>query len=277
MYAQAKSLIKKGFFRLFIIALLLGVLSGISFQLESVNQHDAEQNKQEVLLAGKGELMPFELNQSQPATIVVGTNSVIISPDNGSWIVPIGLRDNNFDLGLNPTGESIGFDYLPITVRVVNNALYVSTVVYNIEGQEVAYITDNVWKSDTSESLQIGDRNYNPYAFEVIDQNNVSLLNVEITGSNEIKIGGYFFLNGTHLVLSDNGASIGIFTKEDLVSILQPIFKYPSSNYLGELVNPIYLQNLPLDISNRLFLEAEVLTITGYILLGFKSVVCYYC
>ncbi|HUW49362.1 MAG TPA: hypothetical protein VMW36_11520, partial [Patescibacteria group bacterium] len=145
----------------------------------------------------------------------------------------------------------------------------ISANVTNSNDQIVSYVEDNDWKSASPTSMQIWDRNYNDYAFEILDVNKIPIFNVRVVGPNEIQIAGLFNAgSGTRVLISNEGGGIiGNPTQQDIKDTLVPIFKYPSEFSLGLLVNPTYLSSLPLDTSDKMFADAAFWMNSSYVFL----------
>ena len=129
---------------------------------------------------------------------------------------------------------NFGFDY-PVEIDIIDNKLYVSTLIMNENNETVAIIKDNNWTVNDNE-IVARDRNYNEYAFEVIDANLIPRIQVILRPQNMIYIGGYFYtVNGTLLAIP--GISIVNPSPESLDEYIPPIFLYPSDENLGKM-NP---------------------------------------
>jgi hypothetical protein len=93
--------------------------------------------------------------------------------------------------------------------------LSISANITNSENEVVAYIQNNTWKSVSPDSMQIGDRNYNAYAFEIVDMNYVPIFNVRIVGPNDIQIGSVFEGNNSTTLISNNGGELSAVIQPD--------------------------------------------------------------
>jgi len=121
--------------------------------------------------------------------------------------------------------------------------IQVSTVIADEKGNILANVIDNEWKAPTSGSTQIWDKNYNSYAFEVLDSNKIPVLQIIIGEKNELLIGislyhqgiPYFGTIPTGFNFFGDYYINGLTTSqlEDLRNAT--IFNYPSSDHLGEL------------------------------------------
>jgi hypothetical protein len=71
------------------------------------------------------------------------------------------------------------------------------------------------------------DRNYNDYAFEVIDANGIPVLQVYVQSGNLIFVNGLFYIAGVRYLASPS-AFMDRPTEQEISGALAPIFKYPS-------------------------------------------------
>jgi hypothetical protein len=266
MKRVTQDLIKKRFFQILVISLILSTVGPSVFLTIAYDlNQQGQKEKQDAITAYTSQINPFRIDTSNSSEFF--------------WV----------DLGGNKAGDTIsviskGCDIvnneiylgqkLPIAVNIVGNQLLISANVSNLDNQLVAYFVNNTWKSDTPNMLSIGDRNYNQYAFEIIDRNNVSIFSVRIIGYNEIAIGGLFNSSDELLGISNNGGGAVISPSQEwMKQNLAPIFKYPSNekDNIGKLVNSNYPQTSPTlpPIKNdwdSLFFESEFLNVIGWIL-----------
>jgi len=119
----------------------------------------------------------------------------------------------------------LGFDY-PFRIRFDNGTLLISAEVRNQAGDLVAQIVDNSWAVNSNSTIA-HDKNYNEYAFEVINSNSTPVLQVSIRNFNEVHVGGLFYVPNGRLLI---GSSAIIFNPSnyDIKEELKPMFKYPS-------------------------------------------------
>lgn len=249
------SLLNKGYFRLFVVGLIIAAFSTVFFQLASTEQQEATKNRQDSIMAAKGELMPFKMNMSEDFVVDLGGNIVAHSAQELAQGVDA-VR-----------GIGVGFDW-PFQIIFSGSKILISANVTNSDNQVVGRITNNTWRSERPDSMAIGDRNYNDYAFEILDINMMPIFNVRVVGSNQIQISGLFHGNNNTALISDNGGGVWANPSQQQINdLLTPMFKYPSSEYAGKLINPTYLTSLP-DTSDKMFFEASVLTVVGYVFIG---------
>lgn len=178
---------------------------------------------------------------------------------------------NGFDL----ISYLISFDgkRVPVQIKFVENRISVSANVTSIDGELVAWIYENNWKS--SDSLSIGERNYNAYAFEVIDRYNVPLLQVKMVGSNEIYIGGLIYIDENYSLLADKTGFTINPSQEQIEQFKdQRMFLYPSNDHFGELVEPISFPTTDnsIPLSAWLIYGGYALAVIGLIVAGLVGI-----
>jgi hypothetical protein len=196
-------------------ALLVGISSGIvipyGFQLQD------NWNK-----AMRGELIPFQVNYTELFTVQTGGLHAIVTVEDLS---------NGFDLRRFFNFNDMEY---PFQVSFKNGKLLVSAEIRNQEGNVVAKITDNQWSVEPNPVITY-DRNYNSYAFEVVDSDLIPILQVIMKPQNSIFVGGVFYsINGTMLSML-NGTTIFDPRSTDINNYNQTIFQYRSDSHLGQL------------------------------------------
>ncbi len=125
---------------------------------------------------------------------------------------------------------------IPIIVKVKENKILITTKVFGQDGKVVAEIIDNEWRVNPNNYLK---RNFDDHGFEVVDQYDITLLQVDYRNSQTIYIAGVFYSRGSIMILSQNGM---LFNKipesteklREMTSIIKPIFKYDGKDYLGK-------------------------------------------
>jgi hypothetical protein len=169
----------------------------------------------------RGELATPEVDYQEPFYVNFGSNILIQTIDDLSE----GINLRRF--------IDIGYDY-PIQIRFKDKKLSIYAEIKNDEGVTIAKIVDNNWLVNENNMIA-WDRNYNYYAFEVIDSELIPVLQVVLESQNSIYIGGFFrFPNGRMLVTP---TGIIINPSEDQISEhVKCIFRYPSEKNLGMLV-----------------------------------------
>jgi len=84
--------------------------------------------------------------------------------------------------------------------------MLISTEIKNENGETIAKIADNHWVVNTN-AVIASDRNYNAYAFEVINSDLIPVLQVVLQDQNRIYIGGFFCFENTTLLVTPNGVN----------------------------------------------------------------------
>jgi hypothetical protein len=237
-------------------ALLLAVALVVS-NSASEEKTQALQDQQNAIMATRGELVPFDMNMSEDFVVKLGSNT-------------FSTNAQALAQGFDPVSVlNLGSSW-PFQIGFSNGKMSISANITNSNNEVIAYIENDSWKSVSPNSMEIGDRNYNVYAFEIVDLNTIPIFNVEILGSNTIQISGVFNMAGGKVLISDNGGGIiGNPSEQNITQNLVPIFKYPSSEYLGELINPAY--PTPPDTWDGMFSDASVKTNVSYVLTFFGT------
>ena len=184
------------------------------------------------------------------------------------------------------------FNNFPVQISFVGNKLSISAEIKNSDNATIARIVDNNWATVNPDTLLIWDRNYNSYAFEVIDSNKIPVLQVLLAGQNRILIGCNLWQQGIAafftLTKGFSFYSDGNVTQEKIQDLRSStIFKYPSNKHLGETVdnlqslvdlsysygnpspsnNPYPISN-PLADSTWLIVSSIVLSVFGTVCIG---------
>lgn len=147
--------------------------------------------------------------------IAVGaTRFIIDAPDN------VFLREGNDPL---------------LSLKIVNNKLFVTTYIRDSKGELVAELVDNEWKLNIN---SIFDRNYNDQALEVRDGKGEIILQI-VNFGDVIHFAGVFNCkNGKTFALIPTGESGAIMEIKppgvDLQNKILPVFTYPSDLHFGE-------------------------------------------
>ena len=254
---------KRGFFDskkarigLLIVSTLLSVI-GAMVLVEGQNLTSVGyQEKENAIMAKTGELAPFEVDKSQPFDLIFG--NVIFVYRSADLVEGIDL---------NRAIEVEGVSY-PIQIEFADTKLLVSAEIKNANNVTIAKIVDNQW-AISPDPLLVRDRNYNAYAFEVIDSDLVPVLQVIMVGNNRILI-GFIAYGESQRVLVTEEAGIITNPSEETINAFKDstLFLYPSSNHLGEMRNTDYLSDSPLLEANRKITEGNILQVIGVILTG---------
>lgn len=170
----------------------------------------------------KGELIPFEVDPQKPIEIQVGGIHVITTIDELSE-------------GFNLTRYvNLGFEY-PFQIELKDGKFLTSVEIRNADGEMIAKIVDNQWVVNENKVIA-RDRNYNAYAFEVIDSDLVPVIQVFFTPQNKMYLGGLFYVPTGRMLVTPNSTILNP-SSDDIKENIQPIFLYPSEEHLGAMVN----------------------------------------
>lgn len=162
-----------------------------------------------------GKLTPPKVNLTQSFEVHFDSVVVEYGPDQ---------LESGVDL---PTPVQIG-NLVPIRVALSNDSkLLVNAEVRGQAGEVVAKIHSNDWSVNNNPVIA-NDRNYNDYAFEVIDSDRIPVLQVYIANNNTIYVNGLFYLGNGRILAAPNFMEFGPSDAE-ISQYLTPIFKYPSS------------------------------------------------
>jgi hypothetical protein len=170
----------------------------------------------------KGELDPPDIDFDKPFNLYWGgikiTKNVLELTDN--------IDINDF-FHFNNGGISLKIDF-------DNRKILISTEIRNDKNETIVKIVDNRWVINT-DPLIAYDRNYNDFAFEVIDSDQIPRLQVLLSENNVIYIGGFFDIPiGKALALPHE---LIINPSQQNVEELKElrIFKYPSNENFGKI------------------------------------------
>lgn len=247
---------------LVIIGVLLLVCSAWASNHSTSESSDAQKIKEEAIVAVRGQLMPFDMDMTKDFTLDLGNSKEILSAQ---------AIAEGFDV-VNMIKFGQGW---PFQIGFKDNKMSISANITNPNNETVGYIVNNTWKSASPNSMQIGDRSYNDYAFEILDLNMIPIFNIRVVGPNEIQIGGLFDVGiGSQVLISDNGGGIMVTpTEQEIKEFLVPIFKYPSDEYLGQLINPTYMSSSLTSTSDRMFADASFWMYSSYVFLFVGGVI----
>jgi hypothetical protein len=171
--------------------------------------------------AMKGEIAPFDIDFQKPFEVNFGSNIIIQTV-------------NELSDGINlSTYINVGYEY-PIQIKFRDVRLLVSAEIKNEEGETIAKIKDNYWVVNENNMIA-RDRNYNSYAFEVINSNLIPVLQVVVQEQNKIYIGGFFYDPSRKVLVTPRGLFINPSSAQ-IDENIQPIFRYPSEEHLGEMM-----------------------------------------
>jgi hypothetical protein len=204
-----------------------------------------------------GELLPFGIDSHKSIEIQCGGFHVNMTLDQLS---------EGFNLSRYVT--LVGFDY-PFRITLKDLSFLVSVDMRNTDGEIIAKIVENQWAVNDNHVIAY-DRNYNSYAFEVISSDLVPVIQVVFKPQNKMYLGGFFFSPNWTVLLLPNNTSIINPSLTGLNKSLPRIFKYPSQEHLGEMVEPIPYQVSR--ASTQAFNLGVVLTAIGVPLIVYGTV-----
>lgn len=171
----------------------------------------------------KGVLKPPPLDFSKPFEIQFGGMHLLTTINELS-------EGMNFSKGFN-----IGYDY-PFKIEFKNGKLLVSADIIDENLEVIATIEDNEWTVNENDIIA-RDRNYNDFAFEVVDAHLRPRLQVIVKVQNKIYIGGFFYTDRGALLAVDDTTLWGP-NPEEIEEHIQKIFEYPSAEHLHEMIKP---------------------------------------
>lgn len=226
---------------------------------------NGEQERNNAILAERGEIIPFNVDFTQPFDIMLSTNVHFLY--NSADLA------RGFDLGAIQPFTALHLVPNQFRIDFSNRKMLVSANITNADGQLILRIINNEWTIRNPDTLLYLDRNYNAYAFEIIGENGKPTLQVVMAGPNKIAIGGLFY--------TKTGGSIYIEPVSDRAMLyvnvrpdqhleenatVTTIFEYPcltNPSNLGKMINPVYPSSDPLAGPNNEILVGVILSIIG--------------
>lgn len=194
--------------------------------------NDASAQEQKALNPTSGTLTPpYKIDPTQPIYVQVGgfgNNFTIDELKKGIDLTRFIRIDNN--------NETVQFP-IKITFGEDGN-IQVSAIITDANGNILARIVNNEWKAPSSDSTLIWYKNYNAYAFEVIDSNKIPVLQVVMGEKNTILIGFSPYLQGIPIfaTLTHGFNMFPNITSTELQEMRDAtIFYYPSESHLGQM------------------------------------------
>ena len=158
----------------------------------------------------------------------------------------------------------------PVKFAFEGNIVHVYAEIKDNNNVTIGTVNDNNWWAANPENIaSVWDRNYNAYAFELIDENKIPVLQISLGQQNKIDIGFSLFSQGLPYYFGiTTGTFIGGVSDEDLQQIRSStLFLYPSDDHIGELRNSTgYPTNNVLASVNGKIQLGNGLAITGNIL-----------
>lgn len=168
----------------------------------------------------KGILIPKYILESN-ADIDVYFGSVGMS-------YPIGKYKQGVDVTPSLIRYTDGQNIADIKLKIMNNKLYVSTEINDIEtGEIIGIINYNKWNLYKKNVLTYHDDNN---SLEVIDKYNNVVFSIFFYKPNTIVIQGYFFVKGGITVVGEGIEPFKINQKEDAIQANSRSFLYPTNS-----------------------------------------------
>jgi hypothetical protein len=224
--------------RIFVVVLL--VIIGAFLGLYGNNLYgDAKAERQNAIFTDGGKIVTSTVsNTTDIFHIIFATNIVDVSREQLSKGINLANYINAFNVSY------------PFQINLSNNQLVVSAKIENANGAIIAEIANNNEWQIINPNLK-WDRNYNTYAFEVLADvsknsipNVIPVLQVIMENQTTVLIGCYMDTPKGQVVATING---GITTYSPTAIInstaVQTIFKYPSKDNPGVLLNPNYVNH----------------------------------
>jgi len=204
-----------------------------------------------------GKVLPFKIDPRRPIEIQVGGFHVITTLD-------------HLSAGFNLSRYvNLGFNY-PFQIRMQDRKFLVSVDIQDVKGETVAKIVDNQWAVNTNPVIA-HDRNYNSYAFEVINSDLVPVIQVIFYPGNKMYLGGLIYGPNNTTLLMFNDTTIINPSPEDITQNRNPIFEYPSGQHLGEMVGKSQYK-VP-RVSTIVITIGGILTALGIILTAYSTII----
>lgn len=251
---QEKSLLKNFKIVLLIITLLLIVFGAILLVNGQNLVSEGEIKIEHAIAAEMGEIIPFTIDTSKNIEVFLG--NVIISVPY-SYLANFGINIADF--------VDFHIEY-PIRVKFIDNKISIDATIKNANGQIIAKIVNNNW-TISHDPLLARDRNYNAYAFEVIDSDLVPVLQIILVSPNRIDIRCCSYTSsGIRVLIDQKGIMINPTQKEIEKTIGQTIFHYPSATHLGKMVTPFFPSESPISEASQRIEEGKNFQILGIIL-----------
>lgn len=124
-----------------------------------------------------------------------------------------------------------------IMIRFEKGLVKVSTEIYNKEGKIIGILSDNKWK--LAPYPYTWDRNYTENALEIVNDKNKVVFQIRILSDTIQLQAKYYRASGKSLAIyGDSKSGTMNLGNPNIDSInIEPLFKYPSSDFLGEFVD----------------------------------------
>ena len=204
-----------------VICLIIGVIGGI------IVQYGWTLRNQEIN-AMKGQLSSPKIDFSKPFHLYWGGMKVI---KNVSQLGDV--LDTSSFIHLGDSGGGIS-----LKLRFGNGKALVSAEIRDNSNQTIVKIVDNNWVVNNNPMVAY-DRNFNDFAFEVIDSDQIPRLQVLMKDDNVIYVGGYFDVPiGKVLAVPHQWV---LTPPPQMVEEFKGmrLFKYPSIDNFGQMNEPL--------------------------------------
>lgn len=150
----------------------------------------------------------------------------------GSFVLSIPIEHFKEGKPISHLKEFFGFDY-PLSIKLIENSIVVGTKIKSIDGKIIAEIKENNWIVNPNNYYL---RNYDNYAFEVIDSNDIPMLQVEMIDECMVSIKGVFIGEEKMIIINEG---MEFYEKDSSIAIergmrIKRLFEYPSEYYLGK-------------------------------------------
>lgn len=250
------------------LAVIFVILTVIGVVLDNYGNNlvsEGQQEKEKILSAYRGTLTPaYTINLSQPFMVSIGTISTNYTADE----LTNGVDLTNF-IHIEVHQKIVSF---PVRFAFEGNIIHIYAEIKDENNETIGRVTDNDWWAATPQNTpSVWDRNYNAYAFELIDGNKIPVLQISMGQQNRIDIGFSLFSQGLSCYFGITmGAFFGQISDEDLQQIRSStLFVYPSSDHIGELKdstgyptnNVLAGVNGKIQIGNNLVITGKILSV----------------
>lgn len=223
---------------------------------------EGRQEKEKILSAYRGTLTPtYSINLSQPFTVSIGTISTNFTVDE----LVNGIDLTNF-IHIEVNQKIVIF---PVKFTLEGNIIHVYAEIKDENNKTIGKVIDNDWwVANPQSTASVWDRNYNAFAFELIDGNKIPVLQISMRQQNKIDIGFSLYSQGLPYYFGITmGTLIGQPSDEDLQQIRSStLFLYPSDDFIGELRDSTGSTNNILADVNKKIQLGNNLAIIGSIL-----------
>jgi len=198
---------------------------------------------------------------SQPFTVSIGTISTNFTVDE----LVNGIDLTNF-IHIEVNQKIVIF---PVKFTLEGNIIHVYAEIKDENNKTIGKVIDNDWwVANPQSTASVWDRNYNAFAFELIDGNKIPVLQISMRQQNKIDIGFSLYSQGLPYYFGITmGTLIGQPSDEDLQQIRSStLFLYPSDDFIGELRDSTGSTNNILADVNKKIQLGNNLAIIGSIL-----------